>query len=66
MTDEKRAVPAMKALLAFEAVVRLGSMTAAAKEIGTTQPAISQQIRSLEESVGGRCLIGLATSFDRP
>jgi DNA-binding transcriptional LysR family regulator len=56
MTDEKRAVPAMKALLAFEAVVRLGSMTAAAKEIGTTQPAISQQIRSLEESVGGPLL----------
>ncbi len=31
-------------------------MTAAAKETGTTQPAISQQIRSLEEVVGGALL----------
>lgn len=56
MSSEKKRVPAMKSLLAFEAAVRLGSMTAAAKEIGTTQPAISQQIRSLEESVGGALL----------
>ncbi|PTU03228.1 LysR family transcriptional regulator [Pseudomonas sp. HMWF031] len=56
MVGERKTVPAMKALLAFEAAVRLGSMTAAAKEIGTTQPAISQQIRSLEESIGGTLL----------
>lgn len=56
MDGERKTVPAMKALLAFEASVRLGSMTAAAKEIGTTQPAISQQIRNLEESIGGTLL----------
>ena len=42
----------MKALLAFEMVMRLGSMTAAAHELGSTQPAISQRIRALEETVG--------------
>lgn len=49
----KRPIPAMKALIAFEASVRLGSMTAAARELCTTQPAVSQQIRSLEDLVGG-------------
>ncbi len=49
----KRSVPAMKSLVAFEATVRLGSMTAAAKELCITQPAVSQQIRSLEDLVGG-------------
>ncbi|WP_413791017.1 MULTISPECIES: LysR family transcriptional regulator [unclassified Pseudomonas] len=43
----------MKSLIAFEATVRLGSMTAAARELCTTQPAVSQQIRSLEDLVGG-------------
>jgi DNA-binding transcriptional LysR family regulator len=42
----------MKALLAFEAAFRLGSMTAAAQEQDTTQPVISQRIRVLEESIG--------------
>ncbi|MBS7661389.1 LysR family transcriptional regulator [Pseudomonas lalucatii] len=42
----------MKALIAFEAAFRLGSMTAAAQEQGTTQPVISQRIRSLEDSIG--------------
>src|SRR5699024_7893208 len=45
-------VPSMKALLAFEAVMRLGSMTAAAHELNSTQPAISQRIRALEETLG--------------
>ncbi|WP_439888012.1 LysR substrate-binding domain-containing protein [Pseudomonas sp. MBLB4123] len=42
----------MKALVAFEASYRLGSMTAAAQEQGTTQPVISQRIRVLEDSIG--------------
>lgn len=46
----------MKALQAFESTVRLGSMTAAARELGRTQPAISQQIRLLEEMLGGSIL----------
>ncbi|WP_431023509.1 LysR substrate-binding domain-containing protein [Halomonas sp. H5] len=42
----------MRALIAFEATARLGSMTAAAEEEGTTQPTISQRIRVLEEHLG--------------
>ncbi len=42
----------MKALIAFEAVARLGSMTAAAQELGISQPAVSQLVRALEDTVG--------------
>lgn len=44
--------PPLKCLAAFEATVRLASMTAAARELGTTQPAVSQRIRQLEDTVG--------------
>ncbi|MEA3251334.1 MAG: LysR substrate-binding domain-containing protein [Pseudomonadota bacterium] len=44
--------PSLSSLVAFEATVRLGSMTAAAEEEGTTQPTISQRIRTLEERLG--------------
>lgn len=39
-------------LLAFMAVVREGSITRAAAQLGLTQPAISRTIRSLEERLG--------------
>lgn len=45
-------LPSLSSLVAFEATVRLGSMTAAAEEAGTTQPTISQRIRALEERLG--------------
>lgn len=38
----------------FEAAARQRSFTAAAVELGTTQPAISQQIKRLEEQLGTR------------
>lgn len=41
-------------LRAFEAAARLRSFTAAAIELGTTQPAISQQIKRLEEQLATR------------
>ncbi|MHC8303506.1 choline sulfate utilization transcriptional regulator [Pseudomonas sp. PB3P13] len=41
-------------LRAFEAAARQRSFTAAARELGTTQPAISQQIKRLEEQLGTR------------
>ena len=41
-------------LRAFEAAARHRSFTAAAVELGTTQPAISQQIKRLEEQLGLR------------
>ena len=41
-------------LRVFEAAARLRSFTAAAVELGTTQPAISQQIKRLEGQLGVR------------
>jgi putative choline sulfate-utilization transcription factor len=41
-------------LRAFEAAARLRSFTAAATELGTTQPAVSQQIKRLEEQLATR------------
>ena len=41
-------------LRAFEAAARQRSFTAAAVELGTTQPAISQQIKRLEEQLAIR------------
>src|ERR1700712_3656131 len=41
-------------LRGFEAAARLRSFTAAAMELGTTQPAISQQIKRLEEQLAIR------------
>lgn len=72
--NNRKSPPSMKSLELFEATYRLGSMTAAAQEQGTTQPLVSQRIRALEDSVGcalfdrtggrltpttqGRCLYG--------
>lgn len=42
----------LRQLKVFEAVARLGSFTRAAEELHLTQPAVSMQIRQLEESVG--------------
>lgn len=41
-------------LRVFEAAARLRSFTAAAIELGTTQPAVSQQIKRLEEQLATR------------
>lgn len=39
-------------LAVFESAGRLGSFTAAANELGMTQPAVTQQIRDLERTLG--------------
>ncbi len=41
----------------FDAVARLGSLTAAAGELGLSQPAVSAAIRTLEEAVGAPLLV---------
>jgi LysR family glycine cleavage system transcriptional activator len=41
-------LPPLSSLRTFEAVVRHGSVTRAAAELGVTQPAISQRLRQLE------------------
>lgn len=46
----------LRHLITFCAVVDRGSFSAAADELGISQPAVSAQIRSLEERVGERLL----------
>ncbi|MCX7558933.1 LysR substrate-binding domain-containing protein [Sulfitobacter sp. F26204] len=51
MIAPRRFLPSISALLAFEAVARLGSATAAAQELSLTQSAISRQLKALEEQL---------------
>ena len=39
-------------LRTFDSIVRLGSFGAAARELGLTQPSVSQRVRELEEALG--------------
>jgi DNA-binding transcriptional LysR family regulator len=50
-----------KRLLIFRAVARAGSISAAARELGWTQPAVSQHLRALERSAGCALLLRGAT-----
>ena len=45
-------LPPMQALSMFESAARLASFTAAARELGSTQPAVSQRVVQLEENLG--------------
>lgn len=47
-----RFLPSLKLLMAFDAVIRLGSVTAAARELGQTQSAVSRLIIALEAQLG--------------
>ncbi|GES41739.1 LysR family transcriptional regulator [Rhizobium dioscoreae] len=47
-----RDLPPLKALRVFEACIRLGTFTAAARELNVGQPAISHQIQALENDLG--------------
>lgn len=46
------ASPSLRALQAFEAVGRTGTVSGAARDLGVSSGAISQQIRNLEDSLG--------------
>lgn len=48
----QNAMPPLSALRAFEATARLGSVTAAARELNVTHGAVSRQLRSLDEHFG--------------
>ena len=50
-------LPPLKALRAFEAAVRTGSLTAAAAELSITHSAVSQQIKTLESHFGQALLV---------
>ncbi|MDW3224829.1 MAG: LysR substrate-binding domain-containing protein [Paracoccaceae bacterium] len=52
MSVPRRYLPSISALVAFEAVARLGSATLAAGELALTQSAVSRQLNSLEDQVG--------------
>jgi len=56
MFTHRRYLPSIPALLAFEAVARLGSATAAAQELSLTQSAISRQLKTLEEQIGAQLM----------
>lgn len=45
-------LPPMQAHSMFESAARLASFTAAARELGSTQPAVSQRVVQLEENLG--------------
>ncbi|EEE45085.1 LysR family transcriptional regulator [Roseibium alexandrii] len=46
----------LSALSSFVNAVRLGSFSAAATHLGVSQPAVSQQVRSLEDTLGTRLI----------
>lgn len=48
----KRSYPPIGCLIPFEAAARLGSMSAAARELGISQPAISRHLQLLEADLG--------------
>jgi len=51
MSDQDR-LPPLQMLSVFESAARLASFTAAARELGSTQPAVSQRIVQLEADLG--------------
>jgi DNA-binding transcriptional LysR family regulator len=51
MQSSRRFIPPVQWLTAFEAVARLGSVTAAAQELNLTQGAVSRQVQKLEEQL---------------
>ncbi|MCS0502713.1 LysR family transcriptional regulator [Ancylobacter mangrovi] len=48
----RRTLPPLKALVAFEAVARIGSVTEAAEELGVTHSAVSKQLAAIESWFG--------------
>ena len=56
----------LDALRVFEVAARLRSFTAAAVELGTTQPAVSQQIKRLEEQLGARLFDRIYRGIELP
>ncbi|QFT57387.1 Glycine cleavage system transcriptional activator [Sulfitobacter sp. THAF37] len=52
MIAPRRFLPSISALLAFEAVARLGAATRAAEELSLTQSAVSRQLKTLEDQLG--------------
>lgn len=60
--EQLRRVGRLQRLAVFEAAAQLGSFTAAAADLGMTQPAVTRQIRLLEESLGAELFIRSANT----
>lgn len=54
MADSHQRLPPLEWIRVFEAAARLGNFTAAARELGLTQAAVSQRIRNLELQLGAQ------------
>jgi LysR family glycine cleavage system transcriptional activator len=54
---ERLRQPTLNAVRAFETAARLGSLKAAATDLGVTSSAVSHQVRQLEEEIGKRLFI---------
>lgn len=52
MSSLRKLLPSPNALIAFEAAARLNSFNLAARELGITQPSISQTIKAMEGRLG--------------
>ena len=57
------ALPPLNALLALEAVMRLGSVSRAAVELRVSQPAISQRLRALDRHFGRKLIKRTSSGF---
>lgn len=57
MLPPRRFLPSLSLLAAFEAASRTGSVTAASRELGLTQGAVSRQILALEEQLGAALFV---------
>lgn len=64
MAASRPLLPSLPLLRAFEAAARLRNFTAAASELGLTQAAVSQQIRSLEAHLEVRLFRRLARGVE--
>ena len=56
MLAPRRFLPSTSSLLAFEAIARLGTATAAASELSLTQSAVSRQLKTLEDQLDVRLM----------
>ena len=66
--NENPKINRFKYIEAFSEVVTCGSVSAAAKKLGVSQPAVSQLIKKLEEAVGVPLFVrrnGLISPTDR-
>lgn len=52
METLRRSLPPLNALVVFEAATRHASFTRAGRELGMTQPAVTRQVRALEDWLG--------------